>query len=619
MSYKALLFCPDEKTARIVTQVLSEVDFAVEPCNEPFAAVKKLMARHFDALVVDCENEQNAALLFKSARNSNSNQSCLAVSIVEGQAGVAKAFRIGANLVLTKPINMEQSKGTLRVARSLLRKNAEGAKTGTPEPALPPSTASSAGTSKSPFATPAFAAGVAQQHSSASISASSSVFEVEKEPVPEPEPTEAAFLESMPDPSSTVIKRAGSSGIANKSKEYAWQPAAKTFGPMASALQRAAEAAGIQPDQTGNSASSTQSLSNSPQKPRPMGGSVISGSAAASAPAPAKEARPLSPVWDRKQETTTIPAEKIEPTTAIKPSSLQSTTEASSFTTLDDSAEETSAGGSKTRPVALAAILVLAAAAYFGKDKLLQLRGGHEVIQQSTTQVQTTTPNSVAPNPATQTVVPMASQPESIGTQPSASSVVTPASVTAAPVPSTEIKQENKKTAEPSLALPAQSIAPANHEEPLVVKSEPDKTPTAQPVSQEEIQPPAPGTLAATGSNSDTRVLSGIVASTPVRVPRAAPQSIKLSQGVSQGLLVKKIQPTYPERARQMHLSGSVDLQAVIDKSGSINNLRVLNGNAILAQAAVEAVRQWKYKPYFLNGEPVDIQTQITVVFKLPE
>ncbi len=126
MAFQALLFCPDDKTARTLTQVLGELEFSVEACTEPFAAVKKLMGQHFDALVVDCDNEQNATLLFKSARNSTSNQASLAVAIVEGQAGVAKAFRIGANLVLTKPINVEQSKGTLRVARGLLRKGEPG-------------------------------------------------------------------------------------------------------------------------------------------------------------------------------------------------------------------------------------------------------------------------------------------------------------------------------------------------------------------------------------------------------------------------------------------------------------------------------------------------------------
>ena len=139
MGYKALLFCPDEKTARTVTQVLSELEFSVESCTEPFAAVKKLMSDHFDAVVVDCDNEQNATLLFKSARNSTSNQASLAVAVVEGQAGVAKAFRIGANLVLTKPINVEQAKGTLRVARGLLRKGEPAkAATSAPTPAASP-------------------------------------------------------------------------------------------------------------------------------------------------------------------------------------------------------------------------------------------------------------------------------------------------------------------------------------------------------------------------------------------------------------------------------------------------------------------------------------------------
>ena len=103
-----------------------KLEFTVEACIEPFAAVKKLMSQHFDAVVVDCDNEQNATLLFKSARNSSSNQTSLAVAAVEGQPGVAKAFRIGANLVLTKPINIEQAKGTLRVARGLLRKSEPG-------------------------------------------------------------------------------------------------------------------------------------------------------------------------------------------------------------------------------------------------------------------------------------------------------------------------------------------------------------------------------------------------------------------------------------------------------------------------------------------------------------
>ena len=136
MSYRALLFCADEKTVPVVARILSELEFAVESCREPFAAVKLLTADHFDALLVDCDDEQNAALLCKSARNSGSNHSSLIIALVEGQAGIARAFRLGANLVLAKPINVEQSKGTLRVARGLLRK-ADAAKSAAAAPSWP--------------------------------------------------------------------------------------------------------------------------------------------------------------------------------------------------------------------------------------------------------------------------------------------------------------------------------------------------------------------------------------------------------------------------------------------------------------------------------------------------
>src|SRR5580704_14885854 len=203
MKYNALLFCPDDKTARVVTQVLTDLEFRVEPCNEPFAAVKKLMAAHFDAIVADCESEQNAALPFKSAHSSGSNQSSLAVAVVEGQAGVAKAFRIGANLVLTKPINVEQSKGTLRVARGLLRKT-DAAKPASPAPTAPPQSAATNIPPKGPSAPQIPAPKPASVHlpvqppPSPIPAVSASVFEVEADAVPQPEPAEAALLESMP-------------------------------------------------------------------------------------------------------------------------------------------------------------------------------------------------------------------------------------------------------------------------------------------------------------------------------------------------------------------------------------------------------------------------------------
>src|SRR5258708_10374158 len=211
MSYKALLFCPDEKTARAVTQVLSELEFTVERSGEPFATVKKLTDEHFDALVVDCQNEQDASLLFKSARDSSFNHSSLSVAVVEGQAGVAKAFRIGANLVLTKPVNIEQWKSTLRVGRGLLRKNE--AKPAVSVPATSGVAAQTLAPARPAIAMPVIP--VAPIPAATAASADSfSMLEVEREPVPAPEAAEVALLESMHDPNGA------------KSSEQNWAPRA---------------------------------------------------------------------------------------------------------------------------------------------------------------------------------------------------------------------------------------------------------------------------------------------------------------------------------------------------------------------------------------------------------
>src|SRR5438477_12936778 len=113
-------------------------------------------------------------------------------------------------------------------------------------------------------------------------------------------------------------------------------------------------------------------------------------------------------------------------------------------------------------------------------------------------------------------------------------------------------------------------------------------------------------------------VIGGIISSTPVSVPKVAtPQRVRVSQGVTQGLLIRKVQPNYPPLARQARIQGTVLLQAEISKDGTIENLRLINGHPMLAPAAIEAVKQWRYRPYMLNGEPVAVETQVQVNFTL--
>lgn len=150
-----------------------------------------------------------------------------------------------------------------------------------------------------------------------------------------------------------------------------------------------------------------------------------------------------------------------------------------------------------------------------------------------------------------------------------------------------------------------------------MVQHEAHKSP-APKQADPEPQPEAPSLAGLTSGASD-KTISGLVSSTSASIPKpVAPQTVRVSQGVSQGLLSKRVQPVYPNQALTMHTQGVVQLQANIGKDGSITNLKVLSGDSVLAKAAVDAVRQWKYKPYYLNGEPVEIQTQVTVNFKLP-
>ena len=92
---------------------------------------------------------------------------------------------------------------------------------------------------------------------------------------------------------------------------------------------------------------------------------------------------------------------------------------------------------------------------------------------------------------------------------------------------------------------------------------------------------------------------------------------VRLPMEVSQKLLIKPIAPDYPVLARQAHIQGAVVLDANISKYGTVESLRVISGDPLLIQAALNAVKQWRYKPYLLNGEPVDVNTKITVGFTL--
>jgi protein TonB len=187
---------------------------------------------------------------------------------------------------------------------------------------------------------------------------------------------------------------------------------------------------------------------------------------------------------------------------------------------------------------------------------------------------------------------------------------VAPPAQSAAPAETTEIL---------SVVVPASKPTPAHSRTesggiPLVIASKtegaPDKiSPTETLNAGEHPSPP----LARSSTNA-SQIAS--LLSTPARLPEfAAP----ISQGFSGGTLIRKVQPAYPRQAVPLGLKGSVRLQATVAENGTVRDLKVTSGHPVLARAAVEAVSQWRYRPFLLNGKPIRKQVDISIDFNMPE
>ena len=139
-----------------------------------------------------------------------------------------------------------------------------------------------------------------------------------------------------------------------------------------------------------------------------------------------------------------------------------------------------------------------------------------------------------------------------------------------------------------------------------------------EPTSSGETSPPDwAGVPGGTGSGVPNAVINNLVQNVPAMPKLAAPSKVRVSSGVAQGLLVHQVKPAYPPLAMQARIQGTVVLQAVIAKDGTVQDLRVVSGHPLLIPAALDAVRLWRYKPYLLNDQPVEVDTQINVNFTL--
>jgi len=188
-----------------------------------------------------------------------------------------------------------------------------------------------------------------------------------------------------------------------------------------------------------------------------------------------------------------------------------------------------------------------------------------------------------------------------------------PAAAAPAPAPSTEKTKSreqatNKATAAPQPDRQQQQPQPSNVlDAALRAPSAMPKAPAPKPDDTSAVAPPSVN-LASGNAISN-------VVDIPVSQPQASQQKLKVSSGVAQGSLVHQVAPVYPRQARLDGIQGTVVLQATVGKDGRVRSVHAMGGPPMLVQPAVDAVKQWRYKPFSLNGEPAEAEIQINVKF----
>jgi protein TonB len=186
--------------------------------------------------------------------------------------------------------------------------------------------------------------------------------------------------------------------------------------------------------------------------------------------------------------------------------------------------------------------------------------------------------------------------------------ISSPASFAPQPQPATQVARGRHATTAFSGKRPQPIVAP----QPISLHPLPGNDASSDPSA-----PGLPEIGLGKGNPSNVGVPGGLENLPVVIMARPAPVKPLLVSRLAEANLLHKVQPAYPPIARQARVQGAVELRAIISKTGTIENLIVVRGHPMLATAAVEAVKQWRYRPYLLNNEPVEVETHITVNFLL--
>jgi protein TonB len=524
---------PDDQAVSAITGVLEEMSVTCERPLDGASAAQRINSHGFDLVLVDCENLPAAKLIFDVCRRGKSGNNPVPIAIVDGRAGLPTAFRLGAELILTKPVAKDQARSTIRTAVSRVRKDVPT------NESVPPQPASAAPASMAPTEERAQAAAAG-----ASVSSQLTSF---AEPTSAYVPTAAPSVAPTAALAATPFAPAVSTKMHSTIDEIDATPATPKLNP-----QPASSSASSLSGSFSAPAVSVDSKSTRPLRPSddPVLAELEESELAESQK---KSAGPGKAAPDKPTAPSVVPAFSSRPPARQRTRSL------------------------------LLALLMLAFAGG-GFYALWTYQPGFRAIAQPQIDRMLALagmglPPAPAPIPARR------------------STQLAPAT-TVAPAPTSPTDQNKTRAAAPDSRTGSATGSPTI------------MTPAAAPVAAQP-EPNKPG------ETSNSKKDAAVATSSGAQLPGES-SAIKLSSKDAESRLAYSIAPKFPVEARSAAAQGTVVLKEVVDDNGKVEAVRLVEGNAALATAAINAVKQWRYRPYVRDGKAQPFQTVVLVDFQQP-
>src|ERR1039458_6076650 len=549
---RALLLSPDDQAVSAITGVLEEMSVTCERPLDGASAAQKLNSHSFDLVLVDCENLPAAKLIFDVCRRGNNGNNPVPIAIVDGRAGLPTAFRLGAELILTKPVAKDQARTTIRTAVSRVRKDVPANETA-PEQSANPAMPSAVTTS---VVVPS--AVMTEEHALAAAVSSELTSFADPAPVAPPAVARTATLSAPP---LTTKMR---SAIDEDEDEIDAQPTAPRLDPP-----------------------SAPSLALPPSLPKSSSAPAV---AADSKPAP--PAKPFEdPVLAELEESE---LKSSRPDKAV-PHRNTAESAAPVFSSYQQPQQK------KRGPLAALLVLVIAGAALYaawmvqpGFRALARLQIDRVLALVGIASPRQSPPP--APHPAKPSVQPVAAK-------------------SSAPAPESAADPNQRQSSGPdSAAAPTATSAAATPVQPVAASGTEVATLTSAATA-----PPAPVVAKPEAAKpADSKKDAAAAPLSAAQLPGESSAIILSSKGAERRL-AHTVQPNFPVEARgQAQAQGTVVLKEVVDENGKVEGLQLVEGNAALATAAIQAVKQWRYRPYVRDGKAQPFQTIVIVDFQRP-